>query len=148
MLIAAGILLAACGPLNTTSTINVEFKDSVQGMRQGDQVYLLGVPIGEAGTPFAASTGRLCRWYCMPPASSIRAVRFCFFSSPMRQSRAGSAWSLMSVKRPLSPASRDSGDSPPGWRSILNWGAKKSIHGGRAWETPGSKGLLGGAGAT
>jgi hypothetical protein len=55
VLIAASALLAACGPLKKRATIDVEFTDSVKGLHQGDSVYLLGVPVGETGSPFAAN---------------------------------------------------------------------------------------------
>jgi hypothetical protein len=53
VLVCAFILLVGCAPLRKASTINVEFQDSVQGLHKGDQVYLLGLVIGEAENPFA-----------------------------------------------------------------------------------------------
>ena len=55
VLIGAGLLLAGCASLRTPTTIEVEFQDSVQGLHKGDQVYLLGLPIGEAGNPFVVN---------------------------------------------------------------------------------------------
>jgi hypothetical protein len=45
------LFLAGCAPLGRPSTINVEFQDGVPGLREGDQVYLFDVEIGEIGTP-------------------------------------------------------------------------------------------------
>ncbi len=47
VLACIAILLVGCASLRLTSTINVEFQESVQGLREGDRVYLLGLPIGE-----------------------------------------------------------------------------------------------------
>ena len=55
VLAGAGLLLAGCASLKTASTIDVEFEDSVQGLHKGDQVYLLGLPVGETGTPFVVN---------------------------------------------------------------------------------------------
>jgi hypothetical protein len=53
--VTAVMALAACAPLREGATIDVEFQNSAQGLRKGDQVYLLGVPVGEAGTPYAVN---------------------------------------------------------------------------------------------
>ena len=45
------LLTTGCGPVNSTSRFNVEFADSVQGLQEGDQVYLFGVAVGETGEP-------------------------------------------------------------------------------------------------
>jgi hypothetical protein len=48
-------VLVGCGTIgadSAASRINVEFEDSVQSLQRGDQVYMLGLPVGEVGKPF------------------------------------------------------------------------------------------------
>jgi hypothetical protein len=44
--------LCGCAAVGSAQNANIEFEDSVEGLQKGDQVYLLGLPIGEIGQPF------------------------------------------------------------------------------------------------
>ncbi len=50
-LVAIIILMTGCGPVRSSAHIDVEFDDSVQGLKKGDQVYLLGVAVGQIDDP-------------------------------------------------------------------------------------------------
>ena len=45
------LLMDGCGSLRYASSINVDFEDNVNGLQKGDQVYMLGLLIGETGKP-------------------------------------------------------------------------------------------------
>ena len=50
--LAVIFLMAGCGPAAFGPRLQVEFEGSVRGLQKGDQVYLLGVPVGEISEPF------------------------------------------------------------------------------------------------
>ena len=52
---AVSSILMGCGTVRSPPHIAVEFEDSVQGLQNGDQVYVLGLPVGEVGKPFIQS---------------------------------------------------------------------------------------------
>ncbi len=97
------VSLAGCSPLKDDSLINVQFDESVQGLQRGDQVYFLGVPIGEVKAPFVLN-GRVV----VPVSLRDRTVfgsntRVYFFVAP--ESKQPGRQSLIAVINPLTTVS-------------------------------------------